>query len=310
MFRFPMSSVTNNIFCIVCIQVLICCKWLQVQRIPLLSHFTWVKMIKAEILNAVFPFLDSKDLMSCMAVCKEWKVIAQDDYFWKRLSAKRWPSICKLPNPPTVPYYVLYKTFCRRHMSSHLPLPRLSFEDLEFYIDVWTDFRSLCPKVVPGSVVHIDIWPDFRFLFSKVIPGSVVQSGIKSPPTGSNAMHTNAYKDSGRKLLIPTEPRFTAPLDQDLNVSVLIRRKDCNRVACLIKELMPYGGFWCPRAFPCFRLPICLTPSLPYPALAGIEFLFVEHARAVDVFGFVIDLAKIAYCERELMWLLEGLDWI
>ncbi|KAE9605052.1 putative F-box domain-containing protein [Lupinus albus] len=56
----------------------------------------------------------SVDLASVMAVCKQWRDTARDDYFWKCLCAKRWPSICKQPNPPTGTYYNLYKTFYKR----------------------------------------------------------------------------------------------------------------------------------------------------------------------------------------------------
>ncbi|XWS30177.1 hypothetical protein CRYUN_Cryun24cG0095300 [Craigia yunnanensis] len=54
-----------------------------------------------EVLKVVFPLLDGIDLAACMLVCKQWRHIARDDYFWKCLRAKRWPSICKRPNLPT-----------------------------------------------------------------------------------------------------------------------------------------------------------------------------------------------------------------
>ncbi|RVX06761.1 F-box protein [Vitis vinifera] len=62
-------------------------------------------MAYEEVLKAVFPLLEGADLASCMLVCKQWRDIAQDDYFWKCVCAKRWPSICKRPSPPTVTYY-------------------------------------------------------------------------------------------------------------------------------------------------------------------------------------------------------------
>lgn len=69
-------------------------------------------MASEEVLKAVFPFLDGVDLASCMAVDKQWKDIASDDFLWKCLCAKRWPSICKWSNPSTLTYY----NFCWVHL--------------------------------------------------------------------------------------------------------------------------------------------------------------------------------------------------
>ncbi|XP_024978402.1 F-box protein At5g39250 isoform X2 [Cynara cardunculus var. scolymus] len=49
-------------------------------------------MSSDEILKAVFPLLEGADLAACTAVCKQWRNIARDDYFWKCLCAKKWPS--------------------------------------------------------------------------------------------------------------------------------------------------------------------------------------------------------------------------
>ncbi|KAC9242324.1 hypothetical protein E3N88_46142 [Mikania micrantha] len=49
-------------------------------------------MLPDEMLKAVFPLLEGTDLAACMSVCKQWHQMAQDDYFWKCLCAKRWPS--------------------------------------------------------------------------------------------------------------------------------------------------------------------------------------------------------------------------
>ncbi|CAN6708501.1 unnamed protein product [Malus baccata var. baccata] len=90
--------------------------------------------------DAVFPLLEGVDLASCMGVCKQWRRIARDDFFWKCLCAKRWPSTCKRPNPPTSTYYKL-----------------LSFDDWEFFIDIWDEDRFLFSEVVPGRVLDRDI---------------------------------------------------------------------------------------------------------------------------------------------------------
>ena len=40
------------------------------------------------------------------------------------------------------------------------------------------------------------------------------------------------------KMTLPVEPRFTAPMSQTVSVSVLVVRKDSNKVACIINKSM------------------------------------------------------------------------
>ncbi|KAF3949051.1 hypothetical protein CMV_025023 [Castanea mollissima] len=161
-----------------------------------------------EVLKAVFPLLDGVDLASCMAVSKQWRDIARDDYFWKCVCAKRWPSICKRPNPPTLTFYKLYQTFYKRQNRRTLLPPRLSFDDLEFFIDIWTEGR---------------------LIFSEVVPGPVLQAGIKIPPPGICDMLRFHLEGPEYKMTLPVEPRFTVPICQTVSVSVLVGRKDSNR---------------------------------------------------------------------------------
>nr|POF06353.1 f-box protein [Quercus suber] len=167
-----------------------------------------LKMDYEEVLKAVFPLLDGVDLASCMAVSKQWRDIARDDYFWKCVCAKRWPSICKRPNPPTLTFYKLYQTFYKRQNRRTLLPPRLSFDDLEFFIDIWTEGR---------------------LIFSEVVPGPVLQAGIKIPPPGICDMLRFHLEGPEYKMTLPVEPRFTVPICQPVSVSVLVGRKDSNR---------------------------------------------------------------------------------
>ncbi|KAJ6683991.1 hypothetical protein OIU85_007664 [Salix viminalis] len=158
-------------------------------------------MSYAEILKAVFPLLDGADLASCMAVCKQWRDIAQDDYFWKLLSAKRWPSICKRPNPPTVTYYKLYQTFYKHQRQQTLLPPRLSFDNLEFFIDIWT-----------GD----------KLIFSEVVSGPVLQTGMKNLPPGICDWLRFHLEGPDYKMILPVKPRFKAPLGETVSISVLV----------------------------------------------------------------------------------------
>ncbi|KAF5725401.1 F-box protein [Tripterygium wilfordii] len=244
-----------------------------------------------EVLKAVFPFLDGIDLASCMAVCKQWRDTAQDDYFWKCLCAMRWPSICKRPNPPTVTYYKLYQTFYKRQHRRTLLPPRLAVEDLEFFIDIWTE----------------DL-----LIFSDVVPGPVLQSGIQVPPSGISDMLRFHLEGPEYKMTLPVEPRFRIPLSQTVSVSVLVGRRDSNKVACIIsKSIFDYVDRTSYRALAYDYLDF----SPCYPFLSGIRawisVLFMEDGNegVIDVFGIEMDFCDAASSKDEVLWLLDMLDW-
>ncbi|KAF8408195.1 hypothetical protein HHK36_007337 [Tetracentron sinense] len=146
-------------------------------------------MTYGKVPKEVFLLLEGKDLASCMGVCKQWRDIARDEYFWKRLCAKRWPSICKTPTPHTLTYYKLFQAFYKRQDHRTLLPPRLSFDDLEFYVDMWTEER---------------------LIFSEVVPGSILRTGIKTPPPGICSMLMIHLEGPEYKMTVPVEPRALA----------------------------------------------------------------------------------------------------
>ncbi|KAI4375278.1 hypothetical protein MLD38_013166 [Melastoma candidum] len=244
-----------------------------------------------EVLKAVFPFLDGIDLTSCMAVCKQWRDIARDDYLWKCLCARRWPSACKRPTPPTVSYYKLYQTFFkRRHRRTLLP-PRLSFDQLEFFIDIWAEDK---------------------LIFSEVVPGPVFLVGIRVPPPGISDMLKFHLEGTQYKMTLPVEPRFNVPLCQKAMVSVLVRRKDSNRVACIVsRSCFDYIDRTAYRALAFDYLEF--SPMYPFISdiRAWISLLFMDYRNEgiVDVFGVEMDFCDAANSEEEVLWLLDMLDW-
>ena len=248
-------------------------------------------MSNEEVLKAVFPLLEAVDLASCMEVCKQWRDVALDDYFWKCLCAKRWPSICKKPKPPTVTYYKLYQTFYKRQQNRILPHPRISFDDLEFFVDIWTDDR---------------------LIFSEVVPGTVLRAGFKIPPSGICDKLRYHIEGPEYKMTLPVEPRFTIPANQTVSVSVLAGRKDYNKVACIInKSVFDYIDRTASRAM-AFDF---LDFSHVYPFVSGIRawisLLFMEDGSdgALDVFGIQMDFCDAANSKEEVLWLLDMLDW-
>ncbi|CAI9777418.1 unnamed protein product [Fraxinus pennsylvanica] len=244
-----------------------------------------------EILKAVFPMLEGEDLATCMLVCKQWKEIARDDYFWKCQCAKRWPSVCKRPSPPTVTYHKLFKTFYKRQRNRPLLPPRLSFKDLEFYIDIWSEQN---------------------LIFSDVVPGLVLQRGSWIPPPGINDVLRIHLEGPEYKMALPVEPRFNIPFGQTVSVSVLVGRKDSNKVACIIeKSIFDYIDRSAYRALAFDYLDF--SPAHPFVSgiRAWISLLFMDHGNdgIIDVFGVEVDFCDAANSEEQVLWLLDMLDW-
>lgn len=243
-----------------------------------------------EVLKAVFALLDGIDLASCMAVCKQWRHIARDDYFWKCLCAERWPSICKRPSPPTVTYYKLYQTFYKQQCHTLLP-PRLSFDDLEFFFDIWTEEK---------------------LIFSEVVPGPVLLAGNRAPPPGVCDILRFHLEGPECKMTLPVEPRVKIHLSQILSVSVLVGRKDSNEVACVIDgSVFDYIDRTAYRAMAFEYLDF--SPVHPFiPNIrAWISLLFMEDGNegVIDVFGIELDFRDAANSREEVLWLLDVLDW-
>ncbi|CAK9162981.1 unnamed protein product [Ilex paraguariensis] len=244
-----------------------------------------------EVWKAVFPLLEGTDLAACMVVCKQWREIASDDYFWKCLCANRWPSICKQPSPPTVTYYKLFKTFYKRQHRRTLLPPRLSFKDLEFYIDIWVEER---------------------LILSEVVPGPVLQKGSWIPPPGIGDVLRFHLEGPEYKMTLPVQPRFAVSLSQTITVSVLIGRKDSNKVACIINK----SGFDYidPTAYRAHAFDY-LDFSPLYPFVSGIRawisllFMDLGSVGVIEVFGIEMDFCDAASSEEEVLWLLDMLDW-
>ncbi|EEF36300.1 F-box protein At5g39250 [Ricinus communis] len=244
-----------------------------------------------EVLKAVFPLLDGVDLASCMVVSKQWRDTARDDYFWKCLCAKRWPSICKRPNPPTVTYCKLYQTFYKRQNRQTLLPPRLSFDDLEFFIDIWSEEK---------------------LIFSEVVPGPVLLGGIKVPPPGICDILRFHLEGPDYKMTLPVEPRVKIPLSQTVSVSVLVGRKDTNKVARVInRSVFDYIDRTAYRSMAFEYLDF--SPAHPFvPGIrAWISLLFMEDGNegVIDVFGIEMDFRDAANSREEVLWLLDMLDW-
>ncbi|XP_074317093.1 F-box protein At5g39250 [Silene latifolia] len=244
-----------------------------------------------EVLKAVFPLLDGVDLASCMLVSKPWREIARDDYLWKCACARKWPSICKKPSSSSISYYKLYRTFYKRQRCRDLPPPRLSFNDLEFYIDIWLE----------GQLI-----------FSEVIPGPVFLIGIKDPPSGIPDILRLHLKRPDYKMMLPVQPMICLPLGQLASISMMASRKDSDQFACIInKAFFDYVDRTSYRAHASDYLDF--SPAHPFISgiRAWISLLLSDHGSdgSVEVFGIEMDFCDVAGTKEEVLWLLDMLDW-
>ncbi|KAI3835079.1 hypothetical protein MKX03_016765 [Papaver bracteatum] len=248
-------------------------------------------MMHGEVLKALFPLLDAKDLASSMQVCKQWRDTARDDYFWKCLCAKRWPSICKNPSSsPPMTYHKLYLTFSKRIQRRTLLPPRLSFDDLEFFIDIWAE----------------DV-----IIFSEAIQGPVLKTKIPLEEGMSNLLRFH-LQGSDYRMTIPVNPRFDVRLGQSVSVSVLVGRKDSNKIAQIVKKsVFDYIDRSAHRALAFDYLDF----SPLHPFISGVRswvsLLFTEEGNdsLLNVFGVQLDFCDAANSEDEVLWLLDMLDW-
>ncbi|KAA8547922.1 hypothetical protein F0562_004351 [Nyssa sinensis] len=179
----------------------------------------------------------------------KWREIAQDDYLWRSLCAKRWPSCCKQTSPSTGFYYKLFQSFNKRQI---LP-PGVS------------DMLSFLPENA-----------EFR-------------------------------------MVLPVEPSFIVTLSQAIIVSVLVGRKDSNKIACIInKSIFDYIDRTANRAIAFDYLDF--TPALPFVSgiRAWISLLLMDNGTEginMDVFRIEMDFCDAANSEEEVLWLLDALDW-
>ncbi|MQL88479.1 hypothetical protein Taro_021045 [Colocasia esculenta] len=244
-----------------------------------------------EVLKAVFPLLDGDDLASCMLVCRLWRDVARDDYFWKCACAKKWPSIYKRQLAPALNHHKLFLTFTKHHRPQPLLPPKLSFEDLEFYIDLWSEEQ---------------------LVFSAAASGLVLQSGINNPPSGICEVMRIHLDGPNFKMMMPVEPRLTIPRGRTVDASVLVGRCDNNKMACIVNHsVFDYVDGSAFRALAYDYLNF--SPSHPFVSgvRAWLSLLFMAGGsdEAIDVFGIEIDFCDAASSETEVLWLLDMLDW-
>lgn len=254
---------------------------------------------RSEVLKLIFPLLDGSDLQNCMLVSHQWKDIAADDYLWKCICIRKWPSFLKRRFSPTLTYYQLFVNFSKKQPQRSLLPARLSLEDIEFYIDVWSDQN---------------------LVFSEAVPGPILEDGIPNPPSGTYEVlrnhlvpKPNGNCGSNYKMMMPIHPKFSFSLSMSVTVSVLIGRKDTKKMACIIdKSLFEYidGSVYRAMAFDYMRF----SPLYPFlPGMrAWVSLLFMENdssGGAIDVFGIEMDFSDIAQSKIEVLWLLDMLDW-
>lgn len=242
-----------------------------------------------EVLKAVFPLLDGKDLVFCMLVCRQWHEIAKDDYFWKCICSRKWPSICKQP-PSGTNFQNLYLTFSNPRKTKHLPVPKLNFEDLVFYIDMWHE----------GSLI-----------FSQAVSGCILRAGLQNTPRGIPDILVEHLKAADCILMMEVKPKLTVPTGPAITVSVLAHRKDTDKMTCIINtSAFDYIDSNAARALAYEYLRF--SPRYPFISdiRAWMSLLFLyKGTSSIEVFGIELDFCDAARSESEILWLLDMLDW-
>lgn len=245
----------------------------------------------AEVLKVVFPLLNGADLAACMCVSKHWNQLSKDDYLWKRLCAQRWPSTCQGRGPMAIGdsrgYHKLFTSFSRKQRKRPMPAPKLTFEDLEFYVDIWVGSSSV---------------------YSAVVPGPIVRSRIYNPPDGICETMQNHLTSQAYKMTVPVQSRFEVCFN-DIHVSLLVRRRDDERVACIIdKSGFDYVDGPVAHAYDYLQI----SPLYPFVSeiRAWIALLLVGgRGPDMEVFGIELDFTDAANNDKEVLCLLEILDW-
>lgn len=188
-------------------------------------------------------------------------------------------------------YYKLYQTFYKRQHRQTLLPPRISLDDLEFFIDIWAEEK---------------------LIFSEVVPGPVLLTGIRVPPPGICDILRFHLDGPDYKMILPVEPTVKIPLSQTVSVSVLAGRKDSNKVARVInRSMFDYIDRTAFRAMAFEYLDF--SPAHPFiPGIrAWISLLFMDDGNegVIDVFGIEMDFRDAANSREEVLWLLDMLDW-
>jgi hypothetical protein len=250
----------------------------------------------AEVLKLFFPLLNGADLAACMCVSKSWRQLAKDDYLWKRLCAQRWPSTChsqgsSLAIGESRGYHKLFTSFSqKRQRSRPMPAPKLTFDDLEFYVDIWEGTSSV---------------------YSVVVNGALVRTQVFNPPAGICESMKVHLQSQAYKMAVPVSSQFEVCFSEDIHVSLLVRRRDQDRVACIIaKSGFDYvdGPGYRAHAYDYLQI----SPLYPFVSeiRAWIALLLVDgKCGRMEVFGIELDFTDAANNDNEVLCLLEILDW-
>ncbi|KAI3505513.1 hypothetical protein L1887_27644 [Cichorium endivia] len=252
-------------------------------------------MSSNDMLKAVFMQLEGTDLAACMGVCKKWGNVAEDDYLWKCLCVKKWPSTCKNTSSHAT-YRKIFKAFYIHEKNKPVSLgPMITLSDVEFYIDIWAD----------GSL-----------LFSENAPGPALRDGNLTPPTGIAPGMVDHLEGPEYKLTFPVKQELMISSTQEVRVYVLIARKDTKKVACIANRLLDCNSCidWSEgRASTHIHLAEFPT-ECPFVNFATssinneISLLFINRDGILDVFGIEMNFLT-AYSEEGVLWILAMLDW-
>ena len=140
----------------------------------------------------------------------------------------------------------------------------------------------------------------------------MLRAGIANPPGEISENMKNYLEGPNYKMMMPVEPQFTVAREDPASVSVLVGRKDSNKIAVIVGQaLFDYVDWSAFRALAYEYLN--LSPRYPFVSgvRAWISLLFMTGMGedVAHVFGVEMDFCDAATSENEVLWLLDMLDW-
>ena len=77
---------------------------------------------------------------------------------------------------------------------------------------------------------------DDKLVYLDVVPSTLLQSRIINPPPRICNMMSDNLRSLPCKMTIPVSPRFQVVFSESIHVSLLVGKRDSNKVACIIDK--------------------------------------------------------------------------
>jgi hypothetical protein len=144
-----------------------------------------------------------------------------------------------------------------------------------------------------------------------VIPGSLAIGGIRDPPPNVCRNMREHLQAISAKIAIAVDPRFPVSFTKNIRVSLIVRRKDRDQVACVIDRTgFDYVDGPSYRAHTYDFLRISSQHPFVSEIRAWLALLLVDAQDGqLEAFGIELDFGDVTGSDSEILLLLDMLDW-